>query len=68
MYLTGNSLIEIKTRITGSNNINLIKVNVKPYGSDKMYMEKDLIHDILYEKYNNSMKGKLDPQSLIQYS
>ena len=68
MYLTGNSLIEIKTRITGSNNINLIKVNVKPYGSDKMYMEKDLIHDNLYEKYNNSLKGKLDPQSLIQYS
>ena len=68
MYLTGNSLIEIKTRITGSNNINLIKVNVKPYGSDKMYMEKDLLHDNLYEKYNNSMKGKLDLQSLTQYS
>ena len=68
MYLTGSSLIEIKTKITGSNNINLIKVNVKPYGSDKMYMEKDLLHDNLYEKYNNSMKGKLDLQSLIQYS
>ena len=68
MHLTGNSLIEIKTRITGSNNINLIKVNVKPYGSDKMYMENDLILDNLYEKHNNSMKGKLDPQSVIQYS
>ena len=69
MYLTGSPLIEIKTKIiTGSNNINLIKVNVKPYGSDKMYMEKDLLHDNLYEKYNNSMKGKLDLQSLIQYS
>ena len=68
MYLTGSSLIEIKTKITGSNNINLIKVNVKPYGSDKMYMENDLIHDNLYEKHNNSMKGKLDPQSVIQYS
>ena len=68
MYLTGNSLIEIKTRITGSNNINLVKVNVKPYGSDKMYMEKDLLHDNFYEKYNNSMKGKLDLQSLTQYS
>ena len=68
MYLTGSSLIEIKTKITGSNNINLIKVNVKPYGSDKMYMEKDLLHDNLYEKYNNSMKGKLDLQSLTQYS
>ena len=50
MYLTGNSLIEMKTRITGSNNINLIKVNIKPYGSNKMYMEKDLTHDNLYEK------------------
>ena len=50
MYLTGNLLIEIKTRITGSNNIYSIKVNVKPYGSDKMYMEKDLTHDNLYEK------------------
>ena len=68
MYLTGSSLIEIKTKITGSNNINLIKVNVKPYGSDKMYMEKDLLNDNLYEKYNNSMKGKLDLQSLTQYS
>ena len=35
--------------ITGSNNITLRKVNVKPYGFDKMYMDKDLIEEKLYE-------------------
>ena len=43
MYLTVNSLTDIKNIITGLNNITLIKVNVKPYGYDKMYMDKDLI-------------------------
>ena len=43
MYLTVNSLIDINNIITGLNNITLIKVNVKPYGYDKMYMDKDLI-------------------------
>ena len=27
----------------------LEKVNVKPYGFDKMYMDKDLIEDKLYQ-------------------
>ena len=43
MYLTVNSLADINNIITGLNNITLIKVNVKPYGYDKMYMDKDLI-------------------------
>ena len=43
MYLTVNSLTDINNIITGLNNITLIKVNVKPYGYDKMYMDKDLI-------------------------
>ena len=34
---------------TDSTNINLIKVNVKPYGFDKMYMDKDLIENKLYQ-------------------
>ena len=41
MCLTVNSLIEINNIITGSNNITLRKVNVKPYGFDKMYMDKE---------------------------
>ena len=41
MYLTVDSLININNVITGSNNINLRKVNVKSYGFDKMYMDKD---------------------------
>ena len=36
MYLTIESLIEINNILTGSNNITLWKVKVKPYGSDKM--------------------------------
>ena len=40
MYLTVNSLIEINNIITASNNITLKKVNGKPYGFDKMYMDK----------------------------
>ena len=41
MYLTVDSLININNVINGSNNINLRKVNVKSYGFDKMYMDKD---------------------------
>ena len=43
MYSTIDSLIEINNRIIGSNNIALEKVNVKPYGFDKTYMDKELI-------------------------
>ena len=39
IYLTVDSLIEINNMITGSNNITLRKVDVKPYGFDKMYGE-----------------------------
>ena len=49
MYLTVHSFIEINNIITGSNNITLRKVNVKPYGFDKMYMNKELIEDKLYQ-------------------
>ena len=49
MYLTVDSLIDINNIITGSNDITLRKVNVKPCGYDKMYMGKDLIEDKLYQ-------------------
>ena len=48
MYLTDDLLIETNNIITGSNNITLRKVNVKPYGFDKMYMGKEIIEDKLY--------------------
>ena len=49
MYITVDSLIDINNIITSSNNVTLRKVNVKPYGYDKMYMDQDLIEDKLYE-------------------
>ena len=47
LYLTVGSLIEINNIITSSNNIILRKVNVKTYGFDKMFKDKELI-DQLY--------------------
>ena len=38
MYFNVDSLIDISNIITGSNNISLRKVNVKPYGCDKIYV------------------------------
>ena len=58
MYLIVGFLIEINNVITGSNNITLRKVNVKPYRFDKLYMDKELIED----------KLKIHLQSFIQYS
>ena len=48
MYLTVDPLIDINNIIIGSNNLFLRKVNAKPCGYDKMYMDKDLIGDKLY--------------------
>ena len=47
MYLTVDSLKERNNIINGSNNITLRKVNVNPYGLDKMYTNKKLIEDKL---------------------
>ena len=49
IYLNVDSLIDINNVMTGSNNIALRKVHVKPDGYEKMYMDKDLIEDKLYE-------------------
>ena len=59
IYLTVDSLIEINNTITGPNNITLRKVNVKPYGFDKMYMDKELIQDKLYEIIDQFSKRKI---------
>ena len=41
MFLTVDYLTETNNIIINSNNIK--KVNVKPYGFDKMYIDKELI-------------------------
>ena len=48
-YFTVDLLIDINNIIAGSNNITLIKVNVKPCGYDKMYIDKDLPEDELHQ-------------------
>ena len=49
MYLTVDSLREINDIMTGLNSITLRKVNVKPHGFDKSYMDKDLIENKAYQ-------------------
>ena len=49
MHLTVESLIEINNIITASNNSTLRKVNVNPYGLDKMYIDKELMEDKFYQ-------------------
>ena len=49
MYLTVDSLIEINNITTGSNNIALRKVNVKLFGFDKMYIDKEFVENKLYQ-------------------
>ena len=48
LYLTVDSLIKTNNIIIGSNNITLTKFNTKPYGFDKMYMDKKIIEDKPY--------------------
>ena len=47
--MTADSLIEINNILTGSNSITLRKVNVKPYGFGKMYIDKVMIEVNLYQ-------------------
>ena len=49
MYLSVDSLTDINNITKGLNNITLRKVNAKSHGYDKMYIDKDLIEDKLYE-------------------
>ena len=49
IYLTNDSLIEVINITTGSNNITLRKINIKPNRLDKMYMEQNLIKDKLHQ-------------------
>ena len=58
MYLTVDSFIDIKNIITGSNNVTSNKVNVKIWGYNKMYMDKDLMEDDLHELIDESNEKK----------
>ena len=59
MYLTVDFLMKINNMITGSNNITLRKVNVMPYGFDKMYMGKYLIEDNYYQLIDQFNEKKI---------
>ena len=52
-------MIELNNIITGSNNITLRKVNVKLYGFDKMYVNKELIKDKLYQVIDQFNERKI---------
>ena len=64
MYLKVDSLIEIKNIIPGSNNITLTKVNVKPYGFDNVYLDKELIEDMLYQLIDQFNEWKITSTKL----
>ena len=59
MYLTVDWFIDITNIITGLNNI-LGKVSVKPYGYDKMYIDKGLIEDKLYQLIEQFTERKIN--------
>ena len=64
MYLTVYSLIEINNIIIGSNNITLRKVNVKTYGFDKMYTDKEWIENKLYQIIDQFSERKITSTKL----
>ena len=48
MYLTFDPLIKTNNIITSFKNITLRKVNINPYGFDKMDMDKELVEYRIY--------------------
>ena len=53
-------MIDINNIITGSNNISLRKVNVKTYGYDEIYMNKDLIESKLHQLIDQYSEIKIN--------
>ena len=60
MFLTVDSLVDIKNITTCSNDIFLRKVNVKPCEYDKMCMDKDLIDNKLYQLTDHFDERKIN--------
>ena len=65
MYLTVGFLTEINNIITDSYNITLRKVIVKPDGFDKVYMDKEVIEDKVYQIIDQFNEKELHPQNFI---
>ena len=65
--MTVDSLIDKNSIITGSNNITPGTFNVKPYGYDKMYIDKDLIGKKLHQLIDQSTKEKLIIEIFIMH-
>ena len=57
--MTVDSLIDKNNIITGLNNIDLRKVNAKPYGSYKTYMVKVIIENKLYRIIDQFIERKV---------
>ena len=60
MNLTVDALTDINNIITGSNSVTLRKFNVKLHWYDKMYIDKDLIEDKLYQLIDKFIERKID--------
>ena len=65
MHMIVDSLIDINNIITGFNDITLRKV--KPNKYDKMYMDKDLIEDNLYEIIDQFNVRKINHRDFFWY-
>ena len=63
MYLKIGSLIKISNLILGSHNVTLRKVHVKPYGFDKMYIDKYKLFQII-DQFN---ERKITSVNFYQY-
>ena len=55
-----------RNRRTGSNNISIRKVNIKQHGFNKMYMDRHLIKDILYQIIDQFSESKITPLKFYQ--
>ena len=62
--IVSNSLKEVNDITTSSNNFTLKKVNVKTYRSEKMYMDKELIEDQLYQIIDQFSERKMTPKQI----
>ena len=68
MYLPIDLLIEINNTITGSSNITLRKINVKPYRYDQMNMDNELIKDKMYQLIDQFNDRKIKQRCIMHYS
>ena len=63
LFLTIDSLIRINNYITGSRNIQLRQINVKPAFSNKQYMDFTRIESELYRLLDQSNERKTTPRT-----